>query len=188
MEVRPKWLKEDPSVEELNPNDHCGFCRNRLMCPAVGGIAVNIAQRYGEMELPDGTLHSSEVRDPAKLSVMLGVAKLVKGWAEAVVGHATAFVIEEGNELPGWKSRFMGVTRSITDQEAFAVLTKQFGISEVDLQKAAQYNLPLVRSMVREAAGRGKKTAAEQQFLELGEEVGVLKSSAPRYSLTPAQK
>lgn len=189
MEVRPKWLDGDPPIEDLNPNNHCQFCANQLMCPAIGGIAIEIAKRYDpEIEIPEGTVHSSQITDPDALAKLYGVSRLLEKWCGSVKAHAIQFVVEEGHELPGWSKKFMGSTKSVTDHEALANLARLHNVNDEDLKAASKYDLTKLRKAVREHAERGEKQTAEEEFLKEGLEAGVIKDSAPRYTLVQTQQ
>lgn len=43
--VRPKWEEGTPDLSELTPTVNCRFCQFEDVCPALGGLVVEVAKR-----------------------------------------------------------------------------------------------------------------------------------------------
>jgi len=189
--IRAKWVEDDPSKTDLNPNTYCQFCLNQHMCPALEGIAIQVARRYDpEAMIPEGSLHSSEVRDPEKLAAMYTVARIVEKWAGSVKTHVLQYVLdkENGGSIPGYQIRSLGAPRAVTNSEALRALALQFGLNDEQIKKAASYNLTTIRKLIKETAPKGKASRMEKQFLEEGEDAGVIRSGDTRWTLTTTRK
>ena len=92
----------------LNPNtEGCGYCANRLSCPALHDKLLPLAKKY-LAESEDFELEFLDKYDPAKiddpyiLSKMKNVAQVLDKWSSAVGKQALKMAVEEGEQIPGY--------------------------------------------------------------------------------------
>ena len=71
--IRPQWEEGTPTLDKLSPNINCRFCAYEEKCPALGAIAVEVANRVAENTLPKSDIIDP---DPKTLEQLWSVATL----------------------------------------------------------------------------------------------------------------
>ena len=132
--TRPKWEDGTIDMDDLNPSvNACRFCRHEEECPALGGVAIEIAKRYGKPGLlPAGSIHVSDIQDPDKLSKLYIVAKIVGEWADHVKFRVISLA-KEGVEFPDLKKRNLGARTSVKDATALVEAAIEHGLEMYDI-------------------------------------------------------
>lgn len=170
-EIRPKWQDGTPELEECTPTQYCRFCKHEEVCPALGGLVISVAKKL-DTTLPD--IDPTDVDDPARLSELFNIAKIVENWA-ASIKRKTLDALKDGEKLDGLKLRSMGRTRKISDNAAFVKIAENYGIDLDTLLD--QVNFPLAK--VSKKVDRSK----QQDFYDDCENAGIIETSDERHSV-----
>lgn len=91
---------KDPA-RQPTPNDYCGYCANRLTCPALNERAQTVAAGREDWGLEN--YHASQITSPVEMAKALTLARQLKDWGESVEYHAKLMVRQNGVKLPGFK-------------------------------------------------------------------------------------
>jgi hypothetical protein len=141
------------------------------VCPALGGLVISVAKKL-DTKLPD--IDPTDVDDPARLSELFNIAKIVENWA-ASIKRKTLDALKDGEKLDGLKLRSMGRTRKISDNAAFVKIAENYGIDLDTLLD--QVNFPLAK--VSKKVDRSK----QQDFYDDCENAGIIETSDERHSV-----
>jgi len=179
--IRPKWEDGAPSLEELNPNINCRFCAHEDHCPALGGLAIEVASRVADNALPKGDIADPE--DPETLELLWVVAKVVGNWASRIRSKAIAKA-KEGAEFPSLKLKSMGTPRKCNDNVKLLEVASEFDISEDEVLKLASFPLKKIADAVGSKAPKGEKMRKSKDFLDAAENNGIIDTSDERFTLS----
>ena len=167
--TRPKWETGTPELEDCTPTQYCRFCKYEDSCPALGGLVIGVAKKL-DTTLPD--IDPTDVDNPARLSELFNIAKIVENWS-AAIKRKTLEALKEGEKLDGLKLRSMGRIRKISDNATFAKIAKKHGIDLDTLLD--QVNFPLAK-VAKKVAPSDK-----QIFLDDCEDAGIVETSDERH-------
>jgi CRISPR/Cas system-associated exonuclease Cas4 (RecB family) len=168
-EIRPKWKTGTPEIAECTPTQYCRFCKYEDACPALGGLVISVAKKL-DTTLPD--IDPTDVDNPARLSELYNIAKIVENWA-ASIKRKTLDALKEGEKLDGLKLRSMGRVRKISDNVTFVKIAEKY---EVDLDTLLnQVSFPLAK--VSKKVDRSK----QQDFYDDCENAGIIETSDERH-------
>lgn len=170
-EIRPKWQSGTPELEECSPTQYCRFCKHEEVCPALGGLVISVAKKL-DTTLPD--IDPTDVDDPARLSELFNVAKIVENWSMSIKKKTLA-ALKGGEKLDGLKLRSMGRTRKISDNLAFVEIAKTFGIDLDTLLEQVSFPLAKVSKKVA--------SSEQQDFLDACNDAGIVEISDERHSV-----
>ena len=166
---------------ELFPTDNCLWCSRQATCVALHKHALTVANGYeGELQIPD-QLRPGQILDPTMMSRALSVARVLEKWCDSVKHHALQMRLG-GHEIPGHELRTRAGIRKITDSLAAWAAVRdrmtpdQFiGCTDVSISK--------LENTFAEAAPRGGKTKAKQEFSEALADLGIVESSKESFYL-----
>lgn len=179
--VRPKWNDScTPNLEDLSPTPNCRFCRHEDVCPALGGIVVEVAKKINP-QLPDVDLDN--VDDPEVIEQLWTIQKMVTNWAERFKKRAIGLA-KDGMEFPSLQLKVMGGSRSVTDPNKFLELAKSYGMTDEEVMAEVSFPLGKISTAIGSKAERGEKKKLTMQFTEDCEAAGIVEKSAPRYTLS----
>lgn len=178
--VRPKWADKTVSIDDLNPNQHCRFCKHEDACPALGFLVFEVAKKI-EPKIPDVDLET--VEDPTTVETLYNIAKIVSAWAERHKKRAVDMA-KAGVEFPTLRLRSLGATSSVTDTHRLLEIAETFGISKEEALDIALVPLGKLGKLVGDKAPKGKKSEMQQFFVAAVEEEGILQKSETRYTLS----
>jgi hypothetical protein len=145
--------------------EQCAFCGFARKCSKLAQLGLEIGKRYApELELPEGTLHGSEITDPTVIAALMRlkrpIEKAAKGWSKAALA-----MYDAGTDIPGFVLRTKKGSRSITDpRAAFDILKKHFlpDLTEQQFMEWCDVSATKLDELVEGAAPkRGKKAARE---------------------------
>ena len=179
--IRPQWEDGQPEMDDLCPTVNCRFCKHEDHCPALGGLAIEVASRVSDSALPKGDI--SDPEDPIVVEHLFAVAKVVSNWADRIRSKAIKMA-KEGVEFPSLKLRSLGATRKCTDNSKLAQLAEEFNMSNEELLALANLPLKKVANAVGDLAPEGEKKKVSNDFLEALEQEGAIKTSETRYTLS----
>lgn len=106
--------------------DYCGWCAKRLSCPALVGVAKEVATGYGDGKISVANWHPSEMREAEQIALGLTIwRKILKPWGESMEFHAREAAIKGGLSLPGFELKERKGKRVCTD------VAKAFELSQL---------------------------------------------------------
>ena len=166
--------------------DYCGWCANRLTCPALTAPVQQIADARGEVGFDDAAkfsewlaagAHSSDMNSPELSGAVLRIARTIGTWCEAVEHHCKALAVKQGITPAGYKIQNRQGNRFIASvMDAFA----RTGLDQDQFLPLCEIKFaPLAEKL---AAVRGMKKSQAERELEskLGD---CLQRKAPSVSL-----
>lgn len=176
-------------VEMFNPQPgNCEFCANQWRCHAVTAKVFDIARKYGTDGLPvPAKVHGSETDDPEDMAKLLLLLPVVQQWIDGVKARSKQMAFEEGIEIPGFEPKERAGRKTIANASAaWSVLTNLMPELSVEDFIAKLGSVPFtdMAEIVKEAAPRGKKTAAQNDLEDKLIEMGVLEQSPPSQFLS----
>jgi hypothetical protein len=178
--VRPKWGAGTPSLEELTPTVNCRFCRYEDVCPALGGLVVEVAKKI-DPSLPDVDFDSTE--DPKMIEQLWVISKIVANWADKFKKRAVELA-KEGKEFPNLKLKKMGSTKKVTDNQTLIEIAEAFGLSQEEILEEVNLPLSKIAKAVSEKAEKGEKKKLQDKFIEQCSSSGIVEISPPRHTLS----
>ena len=178
-EVRPKWAKGEIDLKDCTPTQYCRFCKHEDACPALGGLVLDVAKKL-DSTIPDVDLEN--IDDPARLSELFNIAKIVENWAARIKERAKEAAMD-GVELDGLKLRSMGKSRKITDNTTLTQIAEEFGMTQKSLLEYASFPLAKVAKAVGSSAPKGEKKEREHNFIDACESAGIIRTSDERFSI-----
>ncbi len=180
--VRAMWATGTPPKEELNPNDHCVWCRYATLCPALHGVAFGVAKKYKPLEVPDEV--DLKKAGPAQLGSLYTIAKILEPLVKEIKAKAHK-AASEGEAIPGWRLQSNGANAIAINNEEFMEYAEEFGISADEILRKVHIPVAKVRDILKERAPKGCKEDWAKNFVEQGVERGVIGKGAERLFLRP---
>ena len=159
-------VAEDPA--SFSVNSGCVYCARAATCPALASLAATVAARYDNLpELPDGSLHGSEIKDPAVLAQLLSLAPVVEkaaaGWRQAALRTWQ----EDGVPIPGYNLNERAGARKVTSALTAYELFLEKGGKPEDFARITDVPLGDLEDLFASLAPKGKKGAAKQELNDL---------------------
>jgi hypothetical protein len=178
--VRPKWIGGKPALEDLTPTPNCRFCRYEDICPALGGLVLEVARKV-DPQIPDVDIENTE--DPAVLEELWAVAKVVSNWSERLRTR-TIELAKNGIEFPSLRLRSMGATKKIVDNTVAISVAADFGLSVEDIIQEATFSINKLAKAVSANAEKLEKKKISQDFVDACQNAGIIETSDTRYTLS----
>jgi len=169
--TRPKWESGTPELDECTPTQYCRFCKHEDVCPALGGLVINVAKKL-DTTLPD--IDPNDIDNPARLSELFNIAKIVENWSISIK-RKTLDALKDGQKLDGLKLRSMGRTRKISDNQSFVKIAQEYGIDLDTLLDQVTFPLAKVAKMV--------SSSDQQSFYSACEDAGIIETSDERHTV-----
>ena len=160
---------------------NCRFCAYEDRCPALGAIAIEVANRVAENTLPKTDIADPD--DPETLEQLWAIAKIVTNWATRIKAKAIAMA-KDGTEFPSLRLRSMGASRKCNDNVKLAELAATFDMPHEELVRLANFPLKKISEAVGKAAPDGEKGQVTKDFIDAVEEAGIVERSETRYTLS----
>jgi len=178
--VRPKWDSGTPDLSELTPTVNCRFCKFEDICPALGGLVVEVAKKINP-HLPDVDIDSTE--DPEVLEQLWAIAKIVTNWADGFKKRAVSLA-EDGLEFPNLRLKKMAGRRNVTDNKTFISIAEKYGVDTETILSHVSFPLAKIAKAVGDTADKGGKKQLANEFLDSCEESGIIEHSPQRRTLS----
>tara|TARA_R110002051_G_scaffold203417_2_gene269828 strand:- start:5280 stop:6395 length:1116 start_codon:yes stop_codon:yes gene_type:complete len=179
-ETRPQWEKGSPDLDDLTPNVNCRFCAYEEKCPALGAVALGVAKRVSNVELPDDI---EDPEDPETLEQLWAVAKIVTNWATRIKAKAISRALE-GAEFPSLRLRSMGATRKCNNNPKLMEIVGKHDVPTEKILELANFPLKKIAEAVGKAAPEGEKGQVAQDFMDAVEAANIINTSDTRYTLS----
>lgn len=178
--TRPKWIGGKPAIEELTPSPNCRFCRYEDMCPALGGLVLEVAKKL-DPQLPDVDIENTE--DPAVLEDLWAIAKVVSNWSERLRAR-TVDLAKNGVEFPSLRLRSMGSTKKVIDNQTLIGIAMDFGLNTEEVLDSATLSLTKVSKVIADKVEKSEKKKISQDFVDACQNAGIIETSDTRYTLS----
>jgi len=178
--TRPKWIGGKPAIEELTPSPNCRFCRYEDMCPALGGLVLEVAKKI-DPQLPDVDIENTE--DPAVLEDLWAIAKVVSNWSERLRAR-TVDLAKNGVEFPSLRLRSMGSTKKVIDNQTLIGIAMDFGLNTEEVLDSATLSLTKVSKVIADKVEKSEKKKISQDFVDACQNAGIIETSDTRYTLS----
>jgi CRISPR/Cas system-associated exonuclease Cas4 (RecB family) len=179
--IRPKWDEGTPELRDLTPNVNCRFCAYEERCPALGAIAIEIANRVAENTLPECDITDPD--DPETLEHLWPIAKIVTNWATRIRAKAIA-VARDGKEFPSLRLRSLGATRKCNDNTKLMEIVSDFDLQDEDIVNIANFPLKKIAEAVGRSAPEGEQGQKARDFMDAVEAADIINQSDTRYTLS----
>jgi len=178
--TRPKWKTGAPDIDELNPTVDCRFCKYEDVCPALGGLVIEVAKKLNP-QLPDVDIDSTE--DPEVIEQLWVIQKIVTNWAEGFKKRAIKLA-QDGLELPTLRLKTMSGRRNITDAKKFMEIASEYGMSSEEVLEQVSIPLAKVAKSIGDKAERGHKKQRSSDFMDECTDQGIIEQSPSRHTLS----
>ena len=180
--IRPQWGNgKQPDMDDLTPTVNCRFCRHEDHCPALGGMALEVASRVSSTIPMDADIDDPE--DPEVVEQLYAVAKIVINWGNQLKSKAVEMA-KDGVEFPTLRLKSMGATRKCTNNTKLLEIANSFDIDANEIIDLASLPLKKVADSVGRKAPEGEKIQKSKDFLDALEEAAIIKTSDTRYTLS----
>ena len=178
--TRPKWIGGKPDLEDLTPTPNCRFCRYEDICPALGGLVLEVARKI-DPQLPDVDLENTE--DPVVLEELWAVAKVVSNWSDRLRAR-TVELAKNGTEFPSLRLRSMGSTKKIVDNQTVVAIAAEFGLDAEEVINEATFSVNKIAKAIADRAEKSEKKKISQDFVDACQNAGIIETSDTRYTLS----
>lgn len=127
---------------ELNPGDHCKFCKLKGKCEALAQAQLTTAQAEFELAVvgdpTSPTILEPSQMSPEMLARILTIGPKFQDWFKDVVKYATAAMINDGMKLPGYKVVRGRSNRVLTDKSKIAEILRTNGYADDEYLEPAE--------------------------------------------------
>jgi hypothetical protein len=178
--TRPKWKTGTPELSELTPTVNCRFCKYEDVCPALGGLVVEVAKKINP-QLPDVDIDS--VEDPDVIEQLWAIQKIVTNWADRFKNRAIQLA-QDGMEFPNLQLKKMSGRRTVVDSQKFVKVAKDFGMDSEELLEHVSIPLSKIAKSIGDKADRGEKQAKASEFMDACADEGIIEQSPERHTLS----
>jgi hypothetical protein len=178
--IRPKWIGGKPDLADLTPTPNCRFCRYEDICPALGGLVLEVAKKI-DPQLPNVDLENTE--DPAVLEELWAVAKVVSNWSDRLRAR-TVELAKNGTEFPSLRLRSMGSTKKIVDNQTVVAIAAEFGLDAEEVINEATFSVNKIAKAIADRAEKSEKKKISQDFVDACQNAGIIETSDTRYTLS----
>jgi hypothetical protein len=150
--------KNDPADYRISAQ--CAFCGFAGQCSKLAALGIEVAQRYAtELELPEGSLHGSDVTNPEKMGQLLDlraiITQAVSGW-----GQAGMAMLHGGKDIPGYEIGHRNGRRGIgSAAAAWKLIKEEFvpGIEPEDFLEHCTATATGLDKLISDATPTGQK-------------------------------
>lgn len=172
---------ENPNPDQFQIGKHCTWCGRLKTCRKWAEFGVEIATRYAKdgqkFQLPQGSVHGSDIEDPETLAVLWRLAPLVQkaadGWRKAALDKRL-----EGIDLPGLELTEKRGTRSITNATAaFNAISDR--VKPEDFIEACDVKIGVVEKIFADSFPRGEKGSSKKELMNRLIDADAITSGAP---------
>jgi hypothetical protein len=172
---------ENPDPDQFRIGKHCTWCGRLKTCRKWAEFGVEIANRYAEdgrkFQLPQDSVHGSDIEDPETLAVLWRLAPLVQkaadGWRKKALDKRL-----EGVDLPGLELTEKRGTRVITNATAaFNAVADR--VKPEDFIEACDVKIGAVEKIFADSFPRGEKGSSKKELMNRLIDADAITSGAP---------
>ena len=164
---------ENPASPYSPSEETCIFCGEKPRCPAINTAVAKVADKYGELKLPE-EFHSSAITSPDQMAKALQAASILERWAKSVRHHAMEMVLE-GGEIPGYEIKHRQAKRTVRDvQSAWNILQHKTMLNLHEFLPACSVSITELEKAIKALAPRGQKKALVEEVFDALQDEGIL--------------
>tara|TARA_R110002020_G_scaffold241992_2_gene455280 strand:- start:170 stop:1039 length:870 start_codon:yes stop_codon:yes gene_type:complete len=172
---------DDPSSPYRPDSENCLFCGTKARCPELQKRAMNIAEDYDGLLLPESA-KTAALTDPAQLQRALDVASIMERWAKNVRNTALELRLE-GVEIPGYELKQTAGNRKIKDVTRTWSALKEI-VPQEEFLEACSITIGTLEKKLKEQAPRGQKQEFAKSTLEVLDGLGLIERGRDKTYLT----
>jgi putative NIF3 family GTP cyclohydrolase 1 type 2 len=187
--VKRKHLAQERGWIEVPPEPHydlCQWCARIGECPAMYRLAVETRAKYARVEVP-AEVHPAYLSEPAGMSAVYRLSKLVETWAKAARKRVLDAVLTEDVSLPDMRVVTKS-DRSVLDMGAVARVAAEFGVTEEELQGCINLPITKLEEVIKTKAAPRQGAARVREFQSLAEAAGAVGKGSPYCYLTEVKQ
>jgi len=177
--------------EDYTVSAQCQYCGFAGKCTKLANLGLEIARRYSpELDLPEGSLHGSEITDPEAFATLMQIApavtKAASGWKSAAL-----YMHESGTQIPGYEIAEKRGRRSVVSAKAAFDVIKTEVAPELKADDFVEYcdiKASAVDDLVKAVSKRGQKAKAVQRVQDLLIEGDIFNQAGDVRYLKPIRK
>lgn len=163
----------------LNPTDGgCLFCGRKAECPAINGFALSVSPKYAPLMIPD-LINPALITDPDDCAKALKFFSVMEGLAKDYRAAVSNKALNSENWMPTGYYLTAVSRRSIVDKVKFKQALKDRGLTEDQITACTSFTFGPVEKLISEAAPRGEKEAAVEEFAQALEAAGAVQKGEP---------
>lgn len=172
---------DDPSSPYRPDSENCLFCGSKSRCPELQKRAMDIAEDYDGLLLPESA-KTAALTNPAQLQRALDVASIMERWAKNV--RSTALELRlEGVEIPGYELKQTAGNRKIKDVASTWGALKEI-VPQEEFLEACSLTIGTLEKKLKEQAPRGQKQEFAKSTLEVLDDLGLIERGRDKTYLT----
>ena len=162
---------DDDSSPYRPDSENCLFCGTKARCPELQKRAMNIAEDYDGLLLPESA-KTTALTDPTQLQRALDVASIMERWAKNVRNTALELRLE-GVEIPGYELKQTAGNRKIKDVVSAWGALKDI-MPQEEFLEACSVGLGALEKKLKEQAPRGEKQEFAKSTLDVLDGLGLV--------------
>jgi superfamily II DNA or RNA helicase len=159
--------RKTATQEDYRVTAHCAYCARAGRCGALAKTAMPIVARYEKAplpELPEGTLHGSEITDPDVFGKLLPWAPVLQkaagGWSHAALELALSETVSiPGHKLVPTKGRSKIVAPATT-----LLLLKEVGVTDEEFATTTEVSITKAEELYASRAPKRQMGKWKQEF------------------------
>jgi len=172
---------DDPSSPYRPDSENCLFCGTKARCPELQKRAMDIAEDYDGLLLPESA-KTAALTNPAQLQRALDVAAIMERWAKNV--RSTALELRlEGVDIPGYELKQTAGNRKIKDVARAWGALKEI-VPQEEFLEACSITIGTLEKKLKEQAPRGQKQEFAKSTLEVLDDLGLIERGRDTTYLT----
>lgn len=172
---------DDPSSPYRPDSENCLFCGTKARCPELQKRAMDIAEDYDGLLLPESAKMTA-LTNPAQLQRALDVASIMERWAKNVRNTALELRLE-GVEIPGYELKQTAGNRKIKDVARAWDALKEI-VPQEEFLEACSITLGTLEKKLKEQAPRGQKQEFAKSTLDVLDTLGLVERGRDKTYLT----
>lgn len=181
--ARAEEARRNGDTSKATPSTSaCLFCAKKGTCQALAAVTLRVGKKYAPIKVPEN-LTPSLFSDPKEAKVAMELAQLMEAWAKAVRAQITTRSIEDEAWMPeGYKLRSRA-DNSVKDWRKVLNFARKAGVPAAAIRAALTVRMTPINKAVQDAAPRGSKTQAADDFRDVLLQEGALEKEQPIYFL-----
>ncbi len=172
---------DDPSSPYRPDSENCLFCGSKSRCPELQKRAMDIAEDYDGLLLPESA-KTAALTNPIQLQRALDVASIMERWARNVRNTALELRLE-GVEIPGYELKQTAGNRKIKDVASAWSALKEI-VPQEEFLEACSITLGTLEKKLKEQAPRGQKQEFAKSTLDVLDGLGLVERGRDKTYLT----
>jgi hypothetical protein len=153
--------RADAKVEENPVVEVCEFCSRIAECGAWRRFGLKVYNKYADdtLELPEGSIHGTDINDPDVLGPLLKIARVMDKWSEGLSKKGIEMA-HMGQTPTGFRAQAFASAREIAGASVPAVIeaVAPLGITDDEVYACVKgVAIGKLEELVESRAARGKK-------------------------------